>query len=119
MRRIVGVLLGVVMLVGCTGTPYPTTAMSTSSVPRLEMPITLRDGKADPNGQRVEVKAGTTIVFTITSDRDDEVHVHGYDVEIPVKAGETITKEVLLDQVGRFEVESHEPALTILQLVVS
>jgi hypothetical protein len=30
-----------------------------------------------------------------------------------------VKKEITLDQVGRFEIESHEPALTIVQLVVS
>ena len=62
---------------------------------------------------------GTILRLEITSDHDDEVHVHGYDIEIPVKAGATVTKDITLDQVGRFEIESHEPALTIVQLVVS
>jgi len=88
-------------------------------MPRLELAITLAKGKADPNGERVSLDKGTTLVLTITSDHADEVHVHGYDIEIPVASGETVTKKILLDQVGRFEVESHEPQLTILQLTVS
>ena len=88
-------------------------------MPRLEIAITLATGKADPNGARVSLDKGMTLVLTITSDHADEVHVHGYDVEIPVAAGQTVTKKILLDQVGRFEVESHEPQFTVLQLTVS
>lgn len=94
-------------------------AASVSEKPRQEIAITLAKGKADPNGERVSLAKGTTLVLTITADHADEVHVHGYDIEIPVKSGATVTKEILLDQVGRFEVESHEPQFTILQLTVS
>jgi hypothetical protein len=81
--------------------------------------VSLKGGKATPNGDRLTVAKGTILRLEITSDHDDEVHVHGYDIEIPVKAGAKVTKEITLDQVGRFEIESHEPALTIVQLVVS
>jgi hypothetical protein len=94
-------------------------AARVSETPRQEIAITLAQGKVDPNGERVSLAKGTTLVLTITSDHADEVHVHGYDVEIPVTSGATVTKEILLDQVGRFEVESHEPQFTILQLTVS
>jgi hypothetical protein len=118
MRRIFATLFGLLLLSGCTGLA-PVASGSMSSTANLGVHITLADGKADPSGERVEAAKGTTLVLTIDSDRDDEIHVHGYDIEIPVTAGKTVTKEIVLDQVGRFEVESHEPALTILQLIVS
>lgn len=81
--------------------------------------ISLKDGKVSPNGDRFALAKYTILRLKITSDRNDEVHVHGYDVEIPVKAGASVTKDITLEQVGRFEIESHDPPLTILQLVVS
>lgn len=96
-----------------------TSPAASVSEPEEQITITLANGKADPNGERVSMDKGTTLVLTITSDHADEVHVHGYDIEIPVTKGATVTKEIVLDQVGRFEVESHEPAFTILQLTVS
>jgi len=81
--------------------------------------ISLKDGKVSPNGDRLALAKYTILRLKITSDRNDEVHVHGYDVEIPVKAGASVTKDITLEQVGRFEIESHDPPLTILQLVVS
>lgn len=107
-------LTTLLLLAGCT-TAAP--ASTTPPAPK-EIAITLADGKAEPNGERVDLVRGQHLVLTITSDREDEVHVHGIDVEIPVAAGQTVTKDIVVDQVGRFEVESHEPALTILVLQV-
>ena len=113
MRRLIVVMLGVVLLAGCA-----VGVSQTVPQPPSRVSITLADGKAEPNGERIELAKGQQLVLTITSDRDDEVHVHGFDVDIPVKAGETVTRELVVDRVGRFEVESHDPVLTILVLQV-
>jgi hypothetical protein len=127
------------LLAGCAAAPAAPNASTGSAVPTIASPsaspsgtpapmasanvqvveISLKGGKATPNGDRLAVSEGTILRLEITSDHDDEVHVHGYDIEIPVKSGATVTKDITLDQVGRFEIESHEPALTIVQLVVS
>lgn len=80
--------------------------------------ITLTDGKVTPNGEKMNVAKGTRITLQITSDHDDAVHVHGFDVEQEVKAGEPATLTFIADQVGSFEVESHHPAKVILILNV-
>ena len=95
------------------------TPTAVPSVPVTVIEISLKDGKVAPNGDRVAVDKGTILQLEITSDHADKVHVHGYDVEIAVKPGAGVTRRITLDQVGRFEIESHEPAFTILQLVVS
>jgi hypothetical protein len=81
--------------------------------------ISLKDGKVTPSGDRVALPKGTVLRLRITSDRQDELHVHGYDIGIAVKPGGTVTRDITLDKVGRFEIESHEPPLTVIQLVVS
>ena len=142
MLKSLAALTAALLLAGCTAAPAAPTAStaptsgvgSSSASPSAsssETPaptpsanvqvveVSLKAGKATPNGDRLTVDKGTILRLEITSDHDDEVHVHGYDVEIPVTAGTTVKKEITLDQVGRFEIESHEPALTIVQLVVS
>ena len=52
----------------------------------------------------------------MSSDVDDEVHVHGYDIEREVSAGQSVTIEFTADQTGVFEVETHESDLLLLQL---
>lgn len=113
-----------------TSAPAPTTPTAPETTPpaptppasedpsRVELAITLADGKAEPNGERLDVALGTTVVITVTSDREDEVHVHGFDLEILVKPGKTVTKEFVADQTGSFEIESHEPEFLLVQLQV-
>ncbi|GAA2108357.1 hypothetical protein GCM10009841_28760 [Microlunatus panaciterrae] len=80
--------------------------------------IRLQNGKVSPNGAKINVEQGRTVVLNITSDHDDEVHVHGYDLEIPVKAGASVSRSFVADQLGSVEVESHEPSKIIVILNV-
>jgi hypothetical protein len=142
MLKSLAALTAALLLAGCTAAPAaptattpPTSSVGSSSASPSASPtappeatpsagllvveVSLKEGKATPNGDRLTATKGMILRLEITSDHDDEVHVHGYDVEIPVTAGATVKKEITLNQVGRFEIESHEPALTIVQLVVS
>jgi hypothetical protein len=142
MRRSLAALAVVLLLASCTASPAartaptsptgsagtpaasPTTSPAETPLPQPSstvrvIEISLKNGKATPNGDRVSLEKGTILRLKISSDHADEVHVHGYDVEIPVKAGAGVSKDITLDEVGRFEIESHEPSLTILQLLVS
>jgi hypothetical protein len=99
---------------GPADSPSPEPSMSATVIA-----ISLKDGKVTPSGDRVALPKGTVLRLRITSDRQDELHVHGYDIGIAVKPGGTVTRDITLDKVGRFEIESHEPPLTVIQLVVS
>ena len=71
-----------------------------------------------PNGERVEVAAGEPVVLVITSDTAGELHVHSTpEQEVAYDAG-TSEHELTIDRPGVVEVESHEPALVVLQLEV-
>lgn len=98
--------------------PSPSDPEPPAPTPITRIEVTLADGKAEPNGEKVEVAKGETVEFVVTSDRHDTLHIHGVDVEIPVEAGETVTEQVVLEKTGRFEVESHHPELLIVQLIV-
>ena len=73
--------------------------------------ITLSDGdQVDPNGAKIDVEQGQTVVLNVTSDRDDEIHVHGdIEVSVPVSANGTASETFVADAAGSFEVESHHP----------
>ncbi|HOC12317.1 MAG TPA: hypothetical protein PLL50_04530 [Propionicimonas sp.] len=114
MKRLLVTWLALVLLSGCAAGASSTSAPP----PPKQVTITLADGKAEPIAEKVELVKGQHLVLTITSDRADAVHVHGFDVEIEVKAGETVTRDLVMDKVGRFEVESHEPVFTLLQLQI-
>ncbi len=102
-----------------SASPTPTTTPSpTDSVTVIEVEI--HDGRVTPSpSRRVQVDQGDTVRIVLTSDQADEVHVHGYDLEEPVRAGGTATVEFIADQTGSFEVEAHvldPPLLFTLQV---
>ncbi|MFT3970198.1 MAG: cupredoxin domain-containing protein [Micropruina sp.] len=99
-----------------TSSSNPTLASSSSAPTTIT--IELADGKVSPNGSRIDLTKGETFVLDITSDRDDEVHVHGFDKEIEVKAGKRVRVEMVADRTGRYEVESHHPELLIAVLQI-
>lgn len=80
--------------------------------------VSITDGTVTPKPSRVKIPLGSTVELQVTSDVDDEVHVHGFDVEEPLDAGRTTTIELTADQPGLYEVETHESGLQLLQLEV-
>lgn len=81
--------------------------------------ITIKDGKVTPRGDRVEVKKGQKITLLVTSDADEEIHVHS-DPEhtYQVKAGGSIEKSFTIETPGQVAVEAHHLDATVVQLVV-
>ncbi len=122
MQRRTAIALGVglaamlgLALPGCGAGP---SASSATPPAAATVTVTLAGGTATPHGDRIDLVRNQHLLLTVTSDRDDQVHVHGFDLEIPVSSGETVTKDIVMDKVGRFEVESHSPVLTLLVLQV-
>ena len=44
--------------------------------------------RSTPKPHRVEVPLGSQVRLQVTSDVDDELHVHGFDIEEPLEAGQ-------------------------------
>ena len=98
----------------------PGTASSSSDASKSGKPtdivVSVKDGKVSPKTHRVKVAVGSSVRILFSSDVDDEVHVHGYDIERDVSAGQSVAIEFTADQTGVFEVETHESDLLLLQL---
>ncbi|MGW6614594.1 hypothetical protein ACWGA0_14185 [Streptomyces erythrochromogenes] len=80
--------------------------------------ITVRDGKVSPAPARTELRRGERVALRVTSDRADTLHVHGYDKELALPAGQEATLVLTADRTGLFEVETHESSLVLTQLLV-
>ncbi len=80
--------------------------------------VRISDGRVTPPPGRVEVSTGDQVIFTIATDVPDEVHVHGYEVERQLPAGETTTVKFTADTPGLFEVETHDSGTQLFQLLV-
>jgi hypothetical protein len=99
------------------GSPSPSPSPAANAV---TIDITISNGQVDPNGEKIDVRRGQTIILKVTSDVDDEIHAHtgdqGYELE--VKGGQTTRGEFVVSDRGRFEVESHhlEKVIVILNV---
>jgi hypothetical protein len=108
-----------------SATASPTTSDTESESPTqepteqvVEVSVSVRDGKVRPKPRRVDVLKDSQVRLTVTSDVDDELHVHGYEIEEELEAGRATTVEFVADQDGVFEVETHETGLQLMQLEV-
>ena len=97
--------------------------MSTPTSPvRPEPPAVpvyrLRDGKPVGGVKTLEVRSGKRVRFVVTSDTEQEVHVHGYDIEKTVPAGGRAAFSFRATSQGVYEVESHTTETAIAKLRV-
>ena len=83
-----------------------------------EIEVAIADGSVDTADDSVEVAVGETVRLTVTSDADDEVHVHGVEQTAELSAGSPTTLEFSLAEPGVYEVETHESGLLLFQLIV-
>lgn len=120
-----------------TSTPVPTETPSGTpgSTPNTKSPsntadpsgeqadvtvdVTVANGKVNPSGASVKVKAGQTVLITAVSDAADQLHIHGYDKELDLKPGKPTSVKFTANMKGTFEVETHESGKLVAKLVVS
>ena len=65
-------------------------------------------------------KQGDKITMTITADKAEEIHLHGYDIafEVP-SAGGTVSHTFKADKTGDFEIEIEDSSTQVGELDVS
>ncbi|MFG2043887.1 hypothetical protein [Dactylosporangium sp. NPDC048998] len=83
-----------------------------------ELTVTITNRTASPPTSRIEIARGSTIRITVTSDAQDELHVHGYDRKATLTPGQPGSVQFRADTPGLFEVETHISDLVLFQLVV-
>jgi plastocyanin len=104
-----------------TAPSAPPDTPDTSATPPAtvrEIEVVVVDGTVDTAEDSVDVAVGETVRVTVTSDVDDEVHVHGVEQTADLSAGSPTTLEFSLAEPGVYEVETHESGLLLFQLIV-
>jgi len=71
-----------------TTTPATSTSATTSAAGRT-ITVTVTGTRVVPDPGTVQLKVGETLTLVVTSDHDDELHAHGFEVELPIRLGPT------------------------------
>jgi len=69
--------------------------------------ISLKGGVIEGAVKSIEVARGDTVRIEVSSDVDDEIHLHGYDIEKEAAPGKPARFKFKADVEGAFELESH------------
>jgi heme/copper-type cytochrome/quinol oxidase subunit 2 len=103
------------------GAPGSSTGASSPAAGSSVHQITIRFGNGQVSGDtgRVTVKSGEQVRLTVTSDVDDEVHVHGYNLMQDVAPDRPATITFQANVPGVFEVELEHLGKQLLTFQVS
>ncbi|HEU5063832.1 MAG TPA: hypothetical protein VFT79_11890 [Solirubrobacterales bacterium] len=81
--------------------------------------VVVRNGEPVGGLQEFEYSAGDEIRFRISSDKAEEIHIHGYDISRDVPAGGTVEFDFPAELEGIYEVELEELGVQIVELRVN
>jgi len=70
--------------------------------------VVIEGGKPVGGAQAVRVVRDDEVLLTVRSDRDDELHLHGYNLHLHLKAGTPGTLRFTARRTGRFSAELHK-----------
>ena len=104
------------------GTPAEPDAGKDDSSSEAEGPVvpTVAVKALEPVGgvAEIRVKSGKRVRFVVKSDVPDEVHVHTYDISVPVAPGKPARFAFTADIEGIFEVELENAGVEVVTLRV-
>jgi hypothetical protein len=89
-----------------TSPPQPA-APSAAPAP-LIFELTVSGGRLVSGPALMQVHEGDQVVINVRSDGSDELHLHGYDLERPLKPGQTASLQFSASHSGRFGLELHK-----------
>ena len=91
--------------------PPPSTTQGTAppvSPPAAQVfDLVIRRGQLVSGPAVLQVHKGDDVIVHLTSDSTDELHLHGYDLHVKTRAGETTTLQFNAARTGRFGYELH------------
>ncbi len=101
-----------------TSTSSPTVASPSTTATGRTITVTIKGTSVTPKPATVDLKVGEKLTLVVTCNHDDELHLHGFEVEKELKAGVATTVTVTGRDAGVFEVETHEPSLVLMKIAV-
>ena len=96
----------------------PTTTDQPGGSEPVEVSIEIHGDMIHTEQKLVAVPLGSTLVITIVSDTEDEVHIHGYDLFEHLHPGQEAIIEFEADVPGIFEVEMETSKKLLVEIQV-
>lgn len=70
---------------------------------QVTLSVTVKGTTMEP--EQLVVKQNDQVTMTVTTDRDEEIHLHGYDISLQARAGQPVTRTFRADKTGSFDIE--------------
>jgi uncharacterized cupredoxin-like copper-binding protein len=80
--------------------------------------VHLDKGRSAGPLKTVRTRKAAHVEIVATSSQAEELHLHGYDIKLQLKPGETQSLRVHATRSGRFELETHSTHKAVLILEV-
>jgi hypothetical protein len=93
-----------------TGKEAETPKTNTEPAPPPEPEVTrirMRGNEVVGGATDIEATKGETVQFVVSTDKPDEVHLHGYDITKHPEPGKPARFRLTANLEGAFEIESH------------
>ena len=101
-----------------TGADKPSQRPGAKAAPAYST-IRLRGGEPVGEPQEISLEQGEMARIEVRSDQPGEVHIHGYDKYLDLKADKPARTRFKADLEGIFEIENHDTAAQIAELRVN
>ena len=88
------------------GARPPRRTSVTPSAPAAES-IQIRGGEVVGGPKTIKVTKGDRVRIVVSADAEDDIHLHGYDIEKKVEPGKPARFDLVASIEGQFEMESH------------
>ena len=89
------------------GEPAKTETVETTAPAPQAFSVDIKGGQPVGGVEDIKVKKGDRVTIVVSADAEDDIHLHGYDIEKPVEPGKPATFKFTADIEGIFEMESH------------
>lgn len=76
--------------------------------------LRIEHGRLAGNLKTIRVRRNDAVEITWSADRRTVLHLHGYDIETTVEAGQPQTMSFLARATGRFPIETHDGQDTVV-----
>jgi hypothetical protein len=119
-RRVKRTVVAVAALLTLTACGSDGSEADSSDGSGVTVDISVKDGTVTPTAGRVDVRVGQKVTLHLTSDTDEEIHVHTVpDREYELGAGDDIRRSFTVRSPGVVAVEAHHLDVTAVRLVVT